>query len=145
MAKVRTGKTTLGKIWSLIEEKEHTYNINDGKGENIFPRKWGSFPLKDEVALECIENKGIVITVTGNGASHLVELDDSEYYANRLWGEQWDKKMMLFTDVDLDGYGCGVVATGMFGKLNVDIEQLRYNTLIEKLKEFFADHEKNQA
>jgi oligoribonuclease NrnB/cAMP/cGMP phosphodiesterase (DHH superfamily) len=47
-----------------------------------------------------------------------------------------DLKIKLFTHVDLDGYGCTILAYLAFGKENVSVEYCEYETINDKVKQF---------
>lgn len=49
-------------------------------------------------------------------------------------------KVKLFSHTDLDGYGCNIVARSVFNN-NVDCENLNYNNVNDRIKEFINSEE----
>ncbi|WP_252241567.1 hypothetical protein [Clostridium sp. ZBS18] len=51
-------------------------------------------------------------------------------------------KIKLFSHTDLDGYGCNIVAKYTIGKgINLECENLNYDNVNERVKEFFNSKE----
>lgn len=49
-------------------------------------------------------------------------------------------KIKLFSHTDLDGYGCNIIAKCIFGE-NVDCENLNYDKIDKRVKDFFTTEE----
>lgn len=50
-------------------------------------------------------------------------------------------KVKLFSHTDLDGIGCNIVLKSVIPKFDLDCENLNYNTINERVKEFFISGE----
>lgn len=53
------------------------------------------------------------------------------------------KKVKLFSHIDLDGYGCNVIIKSLIG-INSDCENLNYDKINERVKEYFVNKEYQQ-